>query len=65
MLQAGFDPYKYHPEKYDRAILAYLLSYWLNSIFVANEDTSPREWRLRVAQARGVDECFRLLKVNP
>lgn len=62
MIKAGFDPYRYHPEKYDRAMIAYVLSYWLDSILEGNEDSSPREWSLRVSQAESIEECVKLLE---
>ncbi len=59
--QSGFNPYELHPEKYDKKMLAYLLSYWLVIILNGDEDSSAREWKLRTAQAKSIEACAELL----
>jgi thiamine kinase-like enzyme len=61
MQKAGFDAYEYHPEKYDRQMIVYLIGFWLVSILDGNEDSSEREWRLRKAQADSLMICLELL----
>lgn len=59
---SGFNPYEYHPEQYDKNMLAYLVSFWLESILSGDEDSSPRELAMRNAQAKNVTACVELLQ---
>ncbi len=58
---SGFNPYTFHPEKYDQKMLAFLISFWLMSIVNGAENSSERELKLRTAQAKNVDACMELL----
>jgi thiamine kinase-like enzyme len=59
---SGYDPYRDYPEKFDKQMIAYLISFWLDSILDGNEDSSRREWDMRVSQAKNLEECIKLLK---
>jgi len=61
MYISGFDPYKLHPETYDRNMLIYLVSFWLERILTGNEDSGEPEFKRRVAQAKSVKACIELI----
>lgn len=58
MHKAGFDAYEYHPEKYDKMMIIYLIGFWLVSILDGDED---KEQKLREAQADSLRICLELL----
>ncbi|MDB5181506.1 MAG: putative phosphotransferase [Candidatus Saccharibacteria bacterium] len=60
--QSGLDPYSAYPGAFDRQMLMYLMSFWLDSILHGNEGANDREWRLRSAQARNMTICYELLQ---
>lgn len=59
--KSGFNPYIHYPEKLDRAMIAYVLSFWLESVLNGDEDSSEREWNMRSHQVENIDECVKLL----
>lgn len=61
MYKFGFDPYKRHPEKYDSKMLAYLVSFWLDSILGGRDIDEERDIARRKAQADNVRLCIELL----
>ncbi len=61
MYKGDFNAYQYHPEKYDKLMIIYLIGFWLASVLGGNEDSSERELRLRTAQAESIDICVELL----
>lgn len=61
ILKGGFDPYEYHPEKYDKNMVAYLISFWLDSILEMDEDASERNWRSSAHRVENVRVCIELL----
>jgi hypothetical protein len=62
MYISGFDPYVYHPEKYDRKMLAYLVSFWLQRILHAHENSDERALGRMQAQATSVKAAVELLQ---
>jgi hypothetical protein len=61
---SGLDPYKMHPEKYDEKMIVYLIGFWMDCILYGDEDSSPREWSSRVAQAKNLEVCLELLNMQ-
>lgn len=57
----GLDPYQKHLEKYDPKMLAYLISFWLESILGGREVDEERDIVRRKAQADNVRLCMELL----
>ncbi|MDB5167192.1 MAG: aminoglycoside phosphotransferase [Candidatus Saccharibacteria bacterium] len=64
MYISGFDPYVYHPEKYDPKMLAYLVSFWLERVLNANEDDNELAFKRMKAQATSVKAAVELLSRN-
>lgn len=64
MLKAGFDPYVHHPEKFDRNMVVFLIEFWLDQILDGNEDSSEREYKLRLHQAESLKICVDLFNKN-
>ncbi|HEX8182611.1 MAG TPA: aminoglycoside phosphotransferase family protein [Candidatus Saccharimonadales bacterium] len=62
MYKFGFDPYEKHPEKYDPQMLAYLVSFWLDSILSGRDIDEDRDLSRRQAQAENVRLCLELLE---
>jgi hypothetical protein len=62
ILKSGFDPYRFHPEKYDKPMVAYLISFWLDSILEMDEDASERNQRASVHRVDNVRVCLELLE---
>ena len=61
MYISGFDPYIYHPEKYDPKMLAYLVSFWLERVLSADEDKDELAFKRMKAQATSVKAAVVLL----
>lgn len=61
MYKCGFDPYQKHPDKYDPRMLAYLVSFWLDSILSGQTSDEERDISRRKAQAENVRLCLELL----
>lgn len=61
MYISGFDPYIYHPEKYDPKMLAYLVSFWLERVLSADEDKDELAFKRMKAQATSVKVAVVLL----
>jgi len=61
MYISGFDPYIYHPEKYDPRMLAYLVSFWLERVLSADEDKDELAFKRMKAQATSVKVAVVLL----
>jgi len=59
--KSGFNPYVHYVEKLDRAMIAYVLSFWLESVLNGDEDSSEREWNMRAHQVENIEECMKLL----
>ncbi len=64
MYISGFDPYAYHPEKYDPQMLAYLISFWLERVLSGDEDSSDVSFQRAVAQATSIKASVALLDRN-
>lgn len=61
MLKGGFNPYEYHPKKYDKSMIAYLVSFWLDLILEMDEDASERNWRSSAHRVENVRVCLDLM----
>jgi len=61
MYISGFDPYVYHPEKYDPQMLAYLISFWLERVLSNGDDSSELAVQRSTAQATSVKASVELL----
>lgn len=61
MYMSGFDPYQIYPDTYDKKMLAYMVSFWLDQILFGDEDSSAIEFSRRKAQAKSVQACIELI----
>lgn len=59
---SGVDPYLWHTEVYDRKVILYLISFWLNAISGGSDQPDQHEKKRRLAQAAQLKVCLELLE---
>lgn len=65
MCVSGFDPYKFHPEDYDKQMLVYMISFWLERIMSGNPEENKLAFSRSHAQATSVKTSIELIENGP